>query len=336
MIENINMILDEVSKLYQLDINRGEFNQIGNSANLIYEFQHKGDSFILRITEKDLEYLASYEAEVDFVNYLAENKVSVSKAISSINNKVVEAIKFSNSCYIVSIFEKAAGHMPIINNAEEWNDKLFYKWGRTMGQMHALSKEYTLNHQYANRKQWNEDIYFTREYAIPIEDTNIYSKWNKIIDELDSLPKDINSYGLIHYDFHQYNFFVNEGNITVFDFDDCLYHWFVCDIAIAFYHALACIPISEQEKRIDFAWYFIEPFLKGYLKENELDGYWVEKIPLFLEYRRMCSYIFFTKMWQNQNIDQKQKEHLERMKYNIENEVPYIEMDFKVLKEKLF
>jgi len=62
----------------------------------------------------------------------------VSKAISSINNKVVEAIKCSNLCYIISIFKKAVGHMPIMNNTDEWNDVLFYKWGQTMGQMHAL------------------------------------------------------------------------------------------------------------------------------------------------------------------------------------------------------
>jgi Ser/Thr protein kinase RdoA (MazF antagonist) len=336
MIENINMILDEVSKLYQLDIDRGNFNQVGNSANLIYEFQHKKDYFILRITEKDIEYLASYEGEVDFINYLAANKVSVSKAISSINNKVVEAIKSSNSCYIISVFEKADGHMPIINNTEEWNDILFYRWGQTMGKMHALSKKYKSKNEVMTRKQWNEDIYFTGEQVISIEDKKVYNKWNKIINELNSLPRDKNVYGLIHYDFHQYNFFVNKDNITVFDFDDCLYHWFICDIAIAFYHAVACMPISEPQKRINFAWYFIESFLKGYLKENVIDSFWVEKIPLFLEYRRVCSYIFFIKMCDKKTIEQRQKEHLERMKYNIENEVPYIEMNFKILKEKLF
>ncbi len=35
MIENINIILDERGKLYQLDIDRGSFNKVGNSTNLI-------------------------------------------------------------------------------------------------------------------------------------------------------------------------------------------------------------------------------------------------------------------------------------------------------------
>ena len=332
-IKNINIILDEVSKLYQLDMDKGGFSPIGNSANLIYEFQHKGEYFILRITEKDIEHLANYEAELDFINYLAENKVSVSKAITSVNSKLVEFVKDSNSCYIISVFEKAAGHMPVINDAEEWNDKLFYKWGQTMGQMHALSKGYKLNNKSINRKQWNEDIYFTNEYIT--EDESIADKWNKIINEISLLPKDEKSYGLIHYDFHQYNFFINKDDISVFDFDDCLYHWFICDIAIAFYHAVACVPVSEPKRRIDFARDFIEAFLKGYLKENLIEDYWIEKIPLFLEYRRICSYMFFAKMWDNQNIEPKQKEALERMRCNIVNEIPYIEIDFRILKEKL-
>ncbi|MBU5592793.1 phosphotransferase [Clostridium sp. MSJ-4] len=337
MIENINIILDEVSKLYQLNIDIGNFNKVGNSNNLIYEFQYENEYFVLRITEKDIIHLPSYEAEVDFINYLAKNKVRVSKAISSINNKLVESIKFTNSFYIISIFEKADGHMPIMNSAEEWNSTLFHNCGQTMGQIHALSKEYKFNNKYMKRKQWNEDIYFTEEYSISIEDKKIFNKWNKIVSELNSLPKDKNSYGLIHYDFHQYNFFINkDNNLTVFDFDDCLYNWFLCDIAIAFYHAIGHKPVNEPEKRSNFAWDFIESFLKGYLKENTIDSYWIEKLPLFLEYRRICSYIFFTKMWDKQNIELKQKEYLKKIKYDIENEVPYIGMDFKILKEKLY
>ena len=50
---------------------------------------------------------------------------------------------------------------------------------------------------------------------------------------LDSLPKDDDCYGLIHADIHQGNFFVDENdNITIFDFDDCHYHWFAYDLAV--------------------------------------------------------------------------------------------------------
>ena len=79
--------------------------------------------------------------------------------------------------------------------------------------------------------------------------------------------------------------------------DDWLYNWFLCDIAIAFFHAISYRHVNEPQKCVNFVWDFIEPFLKGYLKENRIDSYWIEKLPLFLDYRRICSYIFFTKIW---------------------------------------
>jgi len=43
---------------------------------------------------------------------------------------------------------------------------------------------------------------------------------------------------LIHTDVHAGNFFVDDGRITVFDFDDSSYQWFASDIAIALYYTI--------------------------------------------------------------------------------------------------
>jgi len=156
--------------------------------------------------------------------------------------------------------------------------------------------------------------------------------WTEIIKEMNTFPKDKDSYGLIHNDFHQYNFFVYDGSITVFDFDDCLYHWYVCDIAIAIYHSLQTIPMNSVQVRMEFGVKFIESFLKGYLKENKIEEKWIDKIPLFLEYRRICLYNFILKLWRKNELNEYQKEYLKNIRYNIENRVPYIDINFKKLK----
>lgn len=328
-------ILKEAIKLFEFETNKTNVNLLGNSANMIYEIERNDKYYILRITQKPDTYVPSYEGEIDWVNFLANNSVSVSKAISSVNNKFVESINIDNSCFLVSVFEKAKGKMPDTKDTKEWNESLFYKWGQTMGQMHALAKQYTVKDILMKRKEWNEDIYFSSEYSLPLEETKVIEKWNSIVEQLESLPKDKNSYGIIHYDFHQYNFFVSDGSITVFDFDDCLYHWFACDITIALYHAVYSIPKNETQKRVNFAHQFIESFLKGYLKENNFDGYWIENIPLFLDYRRICSFMFFSKLWDSENINEWQKKYLQEMKYNIENDIPVIDIDFNRIVEKI-
>jgi len=49
---------------------------------------------------------------------------NVSKIIPSINNKLVEVIYDNDQCNFVSAFEKAKGHLPSVDNIEEWNESL--------------------------------------------------------------------------------------------------------------------------------------------------------------------------------------------------------------------
>ena len=333
MSDNNNSILNEIFRLFQLNILEVNINEIGNSANLIYELQNENNAYILRISKQPFCNLSQYEAEMDYVNYLFYMKVNVSKIIPSINNKLVEVIYDNHQCSFVSVFEKAKGHLPRVNNIKEWNESLFYQWGKTMGKFHCLTKDYRPKEGKITRKQWNEDFNFKGEYTVDEKDYVIYDIWSEIIKEMNAFPKDKDSYGLIHNDFHQYNFFINDGNITVFDFDDCLYHWYVCDIAIAIYHSLQTIPMNSVKERIEFGIKFTESFLKGYLRENKIEEKWIDKIPLFLEYRRIFSYNFILNLWRKNELNEYQKEHLENIRYNIENRVPYIDINFNKLKE---
>lgn len=330
---NSNSILNEIFRLFKLNILEVNINEIGNSTNLIYDLQDENNAYILRISKQPFYNLSQYEAEMDYVNYLFYMKVNVSKIIPSINNKLVEVIYDNNECHFVSVFEKAKGHLLRVDNINEWNESLFYKWGKTMGKIHCLTKNYNPKEGIVPRKQWNEDLNFKGEYAFTEKDCIIYNVWTEIIKEMNTFPKDKGSYGLIHNDFHHYNFFIYDGEIIVFDFDDCLYHWYVCDIAIAIYHSLQTIPINSVQERREFGVKFIESFLKGYLEENKIEEKWIDKIPLFLEYRRICSYNFILKLWRKNQLNDHQKEYLKNMRYDIENRVPYIDINFKELKK---
>jgi len=68
------------------------------------------------------------------------------------------------------------------------------------------------------------------------------------------------------------------------------------------------------------------------MEENKNEEKWIDKIPLFLEYRRICSYNFILKLWRKNELNDHQKEYLKNMRYDIENRVPYIDINFKELK----
>ena len=111
--------------------------------------------------------------------------------------------------------------------------------------------------------------------------------------ELETLPTDVDSYGLIHNDLHPQNFLVAGDHLTVIDFDVAGYHWFATDVGIALFHAV-WLGASREAERAAFAAHFMGRFLGGYEQENRLAPEWLARLPLFLSYRRILLYIVFT------------------------------------------
>ncbi|MNC51175.1 hypothetical protein D3C75_1004570 [compost metagenome] len=89
------------------------------------------------------------------------------------------------------------------------------------------------------------------------------------------------------------NFLVSEqGGITLFDFDEAQYSWFVEDIAIQIYYLVYVYGGEEgRASREEQALRFMNYFMKGYSKENTLDTYWLKQIPVFLKLRELIVYI---------------------------------------------
>ncbi len=86
------------------------------------------------------------------------------------------------------------------------------------------------------RHHWHEDDYARFESYIPGTETGVLEKAHHLYQRLHALPMSRDAYGLIHMDLHPWNFFYHDGEIVPFDFDDCLYSWFIADIATALYY----------------------------------------------------------------------------------------------------
>ena len=108
---------------------------------------------------------------------------------------------------------------------------------------------------------------------------------------LEALPQDAESFGMIHQDAHAGNFFVDDnGQIMLFDFDDCLYGHFVYDLAMVLFYA-----VTNREDADEFAPMFWEAFWRGYCEENKLDDVWLKEIPHFMKLREIDLYAVLTR-----------------------------------------
>lgn len=307
-------------------------NLLGNSSNMIFEFSAKDKPIILRISKYSEDKEKHINFELRWLEFLSEQITEIISPILSLNGRLYEIVKIAEKSYILSAFEKAPGRLVNRNNPNEWNESLFYKLGSIMGNIHKRSKQYIPDNKEKLGFEWNNDFAFLTEFKLLDED--VLKVWDEIIFELEKLPKTVDSYGIIHNDLHQLNFFVDGDNIKVFDFDDCIYSWYSFDIALTLFQFVSTISHKETQSRDIFAEKFIYSFLKGYKTQNSIESFWIDKFDLFLKYRRICTYKFIKAISSKQPTNP-YAEYLDWLREEIINGKPFIKIDYQKLSRNL-
>ena len=190
--------------------------------------------------------------------------------------------------------------------------------------MHALTKDYAPRWK---RPEWGASSELSWDKWLPESEPIVREKFYQLKTYLSTLPKDRESYGLIHQDVYKGNFFVDEaGNITVFDFDDCIYGWFIYDIAIILFR------VTRDGATPEFVREFMTHFLRGYRRRNRLDAVWLEELPHFLKLREIDYYAMMHQHYDVDNLeDPLLARYMENRRRKIENDVPYLDFDFTSL-----
>jgi Ser/Thr protein kinase RdoA (MazF antagonist) len=121
---------------------------------------------------------------------------------------------------------------------------------------------------------------------IPDKYSELKSAIAACLDTFRALPTDSQSYGLVHFDFSDGNYHIDmtTGAITVFDFDNCLYCWYMFDLANLWLHNEGwCRHEPDPGKRFKLMQQCFDLQLQGYKTETELPDELLEKLPLFID-----------------------------------------------------
>ena len=252
----------------------------------------KGDEkkFVLRISSTGDRTEKDYLAETEFVHYLAKNGAPVADVIPSVNGKLVETVEDGDGPVFISLFEYAKG-MLLCDNGYRYRDgspleEYFYNIGKTLGKIHELSKHFdpTAGHR---RPDYFDK--YNMEYINQLIPDN-YSDLKKAIAErlekFHKLPNDSQNYGLIHFDYSDGNYHIDisNGNITVFDFDNCMYCWYMFDLANLYLHGEGWFRYeSDPAKREAGMQNYFNTILKGYKSETSISDDLLNQLPLFID-----------------------------------------------------
>ena len=265
-------------------IAEGQIELLDGFESFMYEFTRGGQPGILRIGHSLRRTPQLIQAEVDWINYLAEGGAGVAKALLSARGNLVEAIDDGQGeQFLVTAFARAPGRH---SRKADWTPALFERYGQLVGRIHALSQEYTPPHPDCVRYAWNDDVNADVVKFLPPGDEQIAASYQRLMSYLNALPTPPDGYGMIHQDAHAGNFFMDEtGQLTLFDFDDCCYGHYIYDLAMVIFYAIVNHddPVADLQA-------FLPTFLRSYRLENRLAPAWLKEIPYFLKLREIDLY----------------------------------------------
>ena len=180
---------------------------------------------------------------------------------------------------------------------ENWRTRFFTDWGKLVGKMHAVTKDYpiwehaTIKTRSGNKEVfgWQEEWSFFYDWC---QDAEVKDAWLSIKERMERLPVNRDCYGFIHNDPHAENLLYDGKHLILIDFDVANCHWFMTDISIALQMTLFTTsggmerPVNNRRAIPAF----LNAFRKGYEEENRLDDFWWQQLDLFINYRRALLY----------------------------------------------
>lgn len=287
---------------------------LGDFENHVFCGRRDDRKVILRLTSARHRSLEQLQAELDWVVFLARRNAPVVEPIPLESGNLVDEVQANDRRFFSVLFDFAPGNWPDRNDPESWNSTLFERWGELVGQLHALSTEYTVPNGRPRREDWHEEEMFQVSKYVPASDKEALDACREILKTVRELPLDSALYGITHSDLHTGNFHVHQGNLMAFDFDDCAYQWFVYDLAVI----VGCVPNYENGESLESAANdFLPHFMTGYRRHFDLSPEALATLPLFLRLRDVALFTCLNKMRPRFKDDEKMLARIELFRERI-------------------
>jgi Ser/Thr protein kinase RdoA (MazF antagonist) len=298
----------------------------GCTYNAVYEFEKSADRFVIRIGELEFDK-ATTNGLIGWLKYLGENQAAVPKLVKSLQNNLVEYIQTDDRTYSVDVSVKISGenarNRVLQNQDMSWAET----FGRAIGKIHQLAETNPYERVWHVRPNWNQiGNDFNPPMKLSAEEINIQNRRAAILNQIQKLPKPPDVYGLVHLDMHLGNILVHTDApaITILDFDDAAFGWFVMDLVAPITDIVVCHSGDEKDEIINA---YLAEAIAGYRRERKLSLADQAQIPLFLSLLEIGLYTRFHK---NEVLQQENgwvKTFMMNRKQRIEAGIPFVKIE---------
>ena len=245
-----------------------------------------GDKYALRINVNSTRTPSNMQAEIEFVNFVS--RIPGLKTPRPVANNMDR--------YITSVLHTESGrtvHGILYTwlEGEEIGDEPTHqqlvKVGAAMATMHQSSSQFKLS-EMAELPTFSDWLWGTQDFLLSDRSHLTQEQFDAIRDAVTIIEKDTrnlfssNPIQVIHGDLHGWNLMWHEGELSIFDFDDCGYGIPHQDLAVTLYY----LDTPEQ----------YEGILEGYRSICEIPAYSKAQMSSLLLQRRLVllNYLYET------------------------------------------
>ena len=266
------------------------------SENTVFKVEGlDGNTYALRIHRKGYHDLEELNSEHVWTSSLSNAGLLVPEAVVTRSGEAYTSVSFLNSSEyryvgLVKWIEGTILNDLILDLEEKDVSDLYESLGKVVAKFHKATiaweepKDFK-RHSFdtdgflGSKPFWGR--FWEAQNATTREREKLSLIRNNITESLSKLPKDINSFGMIHADLHSQNVLIQGKSLSVIDFDDSGFGWYGFDLAVAIWDRL---DFTATGCHFDIAY---KSLIRGYIEERPNAKDIIETIPTFLLMRTL-------------------------------------------------
>ena len=287
-----HQVAAEGIKRYDVVSSEATLELLDYSENATYVSTHlkTGEKYILRVSRPNYHKKVEIESEINWLEtiHTLPNIFNVAKPVKGKNGEFIQSIILPqhNVVYYCTLFTYLEG-----DRLDDANEESIIEQFERIGEITAHLHKHSIAHHEAwmqkKRLTWDVES-ILGEYpkwgrwqdgkGITPEREKLFSEVSVTIQKrLEAFGKSKERFGLIHADLRLANLLIRRNQISVIDFDDCGFGWYLFDLGAS----LSFIEHHDDVPDLIDAW------LKGYRKVRECSQAEEKEIPTFIMMRRL-------------------------------------------------